>query len=124
MIPNRDFVEVQKRPPRDVPLWHVNYFVLKAIKTLQTHKKLLYLFLKGHQLGALPTIRVITRNNFYDLSIGQGKHPVTDHLLFSSSRNDPLKPQGVSHLTSSLAQNVIYTSFSLSVSEPLRMWGL
>lgn len=34
---------VEKRPSIYDLLWHVNYFELKAIKTLQTHKKLLYL---------------------------------------------------------------------------------
>lgn len=32
---------VQDRRPHSEPLWHVNYFELKAIKTLQAHKKLL-----------------------------------------------------------------------------------
>lgn len=31
---------VQNRTPQNVPVWHVNYFDLKAVKTLQAHKKL------------------------------------------------------------------------------------
>ena len=33
--------EVQNRPPHDAPLRYVNYFELKAVETLRTHKKLL-----------------------------------------------------------------------------------
>lgn len=32
-------VGVQNRFPPNVPLWHIHYVELKAIKTLQTHKK-------------------------------------------------------------------------------------
>lgn len=31
---------VQNRPPQGGLLWHMNYFELKAVETLQAHKKL------------------------------------------------------------------------------------
>ena len=55
--------KVQNRPAQNVPLWHVNYFELKVIKTLQAHEKLLPL-LKEFKIGALPAGTVDTRNNF------------------------------------------------------------
>lgn len=32
---------IQKRPPQDVPTWHVNDFELKVIETLWAHEKLI-----------------------------------------------------------------------------------
>lgn len=46
-----------------------------------------------------------------------GKLLITECLLFLSSSNDILKLQ--SHLTLSLAQNVLHTSMPLSISESL-----
>lgn len=57
------FVGVQSGLPGNGPLWHENYFDLKAVKTLQVHKKLLP-FLKEFKSGALSIVRVNTRNNF------------------------------------------------------------
>lgn len=34
---------IQNRPPQDVPIWHVNCFELKVVKTLWAHEKLVLL---------------------------------------------------------------------------------
>ena len=39
--PNCAFYLWQNRPLQDVPLWHVNYFELKAIEILSAREKLL-----------------------------------------------------------------------------------
>lgn len=39
--------------------------------------------LNNLNLGALPIIRTIIRNNiFYELFVGEGKHLITEHLPF------------------------------------------
>ena len=32
--------EEQKMPPQSIPLWHVDYFELRTVRTQQTHKEL------------------------------------------------------------------------------------
>nr|KAF6425228.1 hypothetical protein HJG59_009271 [Molossus molossus] len=59
-------LEGQKGPgqaPQAVALWHVDCFELKAMETLWAHEKPLPLPCK-FKLVALPTIRLIIRNNF------------------------------------------------------------
>lgn len=55
-------VRVQNELPQEVPLEYADYFELKATKTPMRN---FYFSLKVFKLGALPIIRVMTRNNFY-----------------------------------------------------------
>lgn len=124
------FVGIQSKLPQNIPLWHMNYFGLKAIKKPCRLRRNFYNSLKGFKFGTLSIIRVITRSNFYDQCIGQGKHLISEPLLFLLSCND-LPPSEAPRW--SLALNAIYASFSLSVSKPLMhvgsltlscMWGI
>lgn len=89
----------QNIPPQNVPLWYMDDFELKTIKTQQTQKVFYFSFncLEEPRMGAYTRKRVITRGNFFiwDLSAGQNKHLFTNHLLFSSSLelSSSLKPQ-------------------------------
>lgn len=48
--------------PQNVPRWHVNYFELKGIKILRLMRKVDH-SLQEFNLGALPIMRIISRNN-------------------------------------------------------------
>lgn len=94
-------------PPQNVPLWRVNYFELKGVKNLRLMRTF-YLSLQEFNLGALPIISMITRNNCVDQSIWQGKHLLTTTMTF-------LPSEAPKCLTSSLAQNVTYTRSSFQL---------
>lgn len=77
---------VQSRSPADAPCWHVTYFELKVIeRDLIGSQETCNLYLKELKWKALPIVRVITWNNIYNLSIGQVKPLIKEHLLFFSS---------------------------------------
>ena len=45
---------VQNKSPQNVPLWHVDFFELKAVETMRGQKKLFYfLNLEEYKLGGL-----------------------------------------------------------------------
>lgn len=75
-------------------------------------------YLEEFKLGVWSITRVITRNDFY-LPIWQGKLIIAEHV-FSMK----LSSQVPRCLNSSLAQNIRYTSLSLSVLNPSGMQGL
>lgn len=126
-LPWVNIVGVQNKSPWDVLLWYADYFESKATEALQAQEKLLPLlnYLEKCKLGALPMIRVITRNNFFwPISVaGQTTNYWTSALLIILQwPASPLKPQGI--LPFSLAQHATYTSFYLSVSESLMYVGV
>lgn len=82
-------------------------------------KRNFYLFL-NHLKELAPNKRLSKITSFY-LSIGQNKLLFTKHLFFLSSCNDPLMLWR--HLTSSLAQDILYTDGSLSIPEPFMRLG-
>ena len=118
-------IGVQNRPPRSKPLWQVYYFELKTIKTLWTQKKLLpFYYLEELELGIFPRKRVTPTDKFYLGGPSYGKHLITQHLLFFLYPvNDPPVFEVPRPLSHSLAQDGIYTSFYLCVSEPLMYVG-
>lgn len=76
---------------------------------------------KKFKLGALPIIRVSTRDNFlWPIYTWQGKHLITEHLLFLTCCELPSFPsESLGLWPHSLVQDVTYTSFYVFVSEPL-----
>ena len=65
-----------------MPLWHVNYFELKAVETLRAQEKL-YISFKEFKLGALPSEEFLAEIAFDELSAGQDELPSPEHLSFS-----------------------------------------
>ena len=117
----------QNKPPPNMLLLHENYFELKAIETLWIEEKFLPLlnYLEEFKL-VFPRIRVITRDKFYlnSPSVSQGKHLITQHLLFfllsCKLPSCPWKPQAPSlFLSSRWHIYLIFLSLKLSC-----MWGL
>ena len=89
----------QSRPPQDVspgPPQDVlpeDYLELKALQPLKLKK--CFCLSKNLNPG-LPPNEVLSGIKFHVLSVCQGEHLITEHLLFSSSRaspSSPLKPQ-------------------------------
>lgn len=110
------FEGVQNRPPEDVPLWHLNYFELKAVKTPQARKKRFSLP-KESILRALRILELSPEITLWSMH-RTDKHLTTQQLLLLCS-NDWLFPLWSPRLfTASLAQNVTYISFYLFVSDP------
>ena len=58
--------EEQNRLFQNVPLWHVDYFALKSIKTQQTQEYFCFFLncLEELRCGEWPRKRVVTRDNF------------------------------------------------------------
>ena len=90
----------QKKSSQNVPIWHVDYFELKAIKTKQIQDKLFFISLKLPKriwIGTWPKKRTITEITFFylnDLSVWQEKHLFTKHLVLLSCESpfSPFKP--------------------------------
>lgn len=96
---------------------HVGYSELKADKTLRAHRKLLPVP-EEFKSGTLPIISVTIRSNFFDPSVWQSRRLIPKHLLLSFC-NVCLKPKALDLIQLSMS----YTSFSISVSEPLMYVG-
>lgn len=98
--------------PQNMSLWHMYYIFSWRPSKPSRLKKNFYLSLhclKEFRSGAWPRTSTITRDNSHlkDLCVWQGKHLVTQHLLFLHPVNCPLplcKPKPLSH---SLAQDGI-----------------
>lgn len=97
---------VQNKPPWDVPLWHVNYFELKVIETVQAHRKLW--LLPSLRFSALPIVGVTIRDNFLwpVYRVGQ----TSNHWTSALSSETPVC------LTSSLVQNATSLIFTFCLS--------
>ena len=117
---------VHNEPSQHVPLWHMDYFELKAIETSRLQRNFCpsLNYLEEFKLEVFPRMKIISRDKF-DLSgpsVWQGKHPVMKHLLlFLLLRELPssrLKPQAPFHSVWH-----IDTSFYLSVFESVMYVG-
>lgn len=76
--------EGQNRLFQNLPLWHVDYFALKSVKTQQTQEHFYFSWncLEELRCGDRPRKRVVTRHNcLKDSPLWQGKHLITTHLL-------------------------------------------
>lgn len=104
-------VEVHSRPPR---MCYFGMWIILSWRQSRSCRLMrnFYLSLKEFKLGALP-IMIITRNDF----LWQGKLLITQHLFHLPSFLLSEVPRW------SLAQNVIYTSYSFSVFESLLYVG-
>lgn len=118
------YESVQSRPSQDVLLRMWIILNQRQSRPCGLRRKLPSLnYLEEPKLGALTIISVtILKNNFYDLFIEQSKHLITEPLLSPSCR-DHLHHWSPKAPYSSSAQNVTYTIFYLSVSEPLGSLG-
>lgn len=56
-----------------MPRWHMDYFNLKAMETLQAREKF-YLSLKESKFGSFAHNKSYYQIIFYGLPMGQGKH--------------------------------------------------
>ena len=83
-------VGVQNRFPQNVPLWHVNYFDLKANQDLVGSREMFTSPLKI-KIRGLAHSKPQPETMFRDLSRGQGKHLITEYLLLLSTAHALLR---------------------------------
>lgn len=111
------FEGVQNRPPKDVPLWHLNYFELKAVKTPQARKECFPLP-KRSILRALHILELSPEMTLWSMHRAD-KHVTTQHLLLLCSNDglfSPLKPKALYLLLSSECHVYLILSFCLWTS--------